>query len=69
MKNEWISVKERIPTNRNIVLITNIDSDTTSEHWVCAGEISENGEWHNQFCPDDTVIVTHWMPLPNPPSK
>lgn len=47
--SKWISVKERVPQNRDIVLVTNIDAEFVSEHWVCAGEINENGEWCNQI--------------------
>jgi len=65
----WISVKQRVPKNRDIVLVTNNDSEFESEHWVCAGEINEDGEWCNQFNTDDTIIVTHWMPLPKPPAR
>lgn len=63
---EWISVKEKVPTNRNLVLVSNVDSKHKADHWICAGELNENGEWCNQFS-DDTIIVTHWMPLPEPP--
>lgn len=66
---KWISVKEQLPLNREIVLVTNIDSPFKDEHWVCAGEINQKGEWCNQFNYNDTIVVTHWMPLPQPPKK
>jgi hypothetical protein len=58
----WISVKDRIPVNQSLFLVTHID-----DGWVCCGELNENGEWCNQFS-DDTILITHWMPLPEPPS-
>ena len=64
---KWISVKERLPSIEDIFLVANIDSKNISDHWVCAGQINSNGEWCNQFCDSDTIKVTHWMPLPEPP--
>ena len=66
---EWISVKERVPVNRDIVLVANVDSKHKSDQWVCAGQLNEQGEWSNQFVDDDTILVTHWMPLPEPPKS
>lgn len=64
---EWISVKERLPdenriSNWNLVFIPSIKPGiqaavfNRSNSWMCNGE-------------DLTDVVTHWMPLPEPPQS
>lgn len=56
---EWISVKDRLPKNDEIVIIC------TDKNFIYAGELIgdtwflDNDSW--------TATVTHWMPLPQPP--
>ena len=56
---EWISVKDRLPDDDEIVIIC------TDENFIYAGELIgdtwflDNDSW--------TATVTHWMPLPQPP--
>lgn len=56
---EWISVKDRLPKDDEIVIIC------TDENFIYAGELIgdtwflDNDSW--------TATVTHWMPLPQPP--
>lgn len=56
---EWISVKDRLPEDDEIVIIC------TDENFIYAGELVgdtwflDNDSW--------TATVTHWMPLPAPP--
>jgi hypothetical protein len=57
----WISVNERIPMSQALFLVTNID-----DKWVCCGELNDDGEWCNQFS-EDTIRITHWALLPEPP--
>lgn len=78
-QNEWVSVNDRLPElnaegfSENVFAIAE-DYDkllvmcycTMPEGRVwanCYGEIDGHGEW------DDEYIVTHWMPLPKPPSQ
>ena len=55
----WISVKDRLPKNDEIVIIC------TDKNFIYAGELIgdtwflDNDSW--------TATVTHWMPLPQPP--
>lgn len=63
----WISVKDRLPTvyGEYIVYITLDDGETrvTCDRWVK----SSHERW---FLFDDTgAVVTHWMPLPEPPKE
>lgn len=58
---EWISVKDRLPKNNEIVIIC------TDKNFIYAGELIgdtwflDNDSW--------TATVTHWMPLPQPPTQ
>lgn len=56
---EWISVKDRLPEDDEIVIIC------TDKNFIYAGELIgdtwflDNDSW--------TATVTHWMPPPQPP--
>ncbi|TDB41250.1 DUF551 domain-containing protein [Photorhabdus khanii] len=68
---EWISVKDKLPKHREYVLAYTNCFDIVMFYYdilwfECCTYISIDS------CTDDTierngVIVTHWMPLPNPP--
>lgn len=65
MMNEWISVKDRLPKSRFVVLayekpLNSINMsfyEKNSESWIDC----DSGYYLNS--------VTHWMPLPNPPEE
>lgn len=61
--HDWISVKDRLPENKQIVLVIN----NLGEIAVCRADIS----WNFIFMLNDTNLqiknVTHWMDLPEPP--
>ena len=65
--NEWVSVEERLPPLRKNVLVCAY----WHEHWgVYMGWNSGHG-W-TVFCgigQRSDVQVSHWMPLPAPPTK
>ena len=60
----WISVKDRLPSNSADVLVTDGDAcmvawyNEDKRHWV----LWDLGFWHSED-------VTHWMPLPEPPKE
>ena len=82
---EWISVKDRLPermriiseiTNQRVVLPyservfawTNVGGMTVQyyhdrEQWFVSPPILKN-----ILC-DGSIVVTHWMPLPEPPGE
>ena len=61
MKNEWISIKDRLPKEREHVLAC----DANWENYYIATCVS--GDWVNgEF---KTIYVTHWMPLPLLPKE
>lgn len=73
MPNEWISVKEKVPENREWVLIIG----EFTEGGFCVPHIAEfdSGVWRvDRYVGFDYekligAKVTHWMPLPEPPEE
>lgn len=60
---KWIPVSERLPDNDYWVLCLKYDGD----YWVAAWNYidwmwSDQNEWYAE------KDITHWMPLPEPPS-
>lgn len=65
---EWIKVEERLPENRKIVLIFwNYEGKDriTSGSYNCTSKGNEY--WAHGAATQ--LRVTHWKPLPNPPTK
>ncbi len=60
----WISVDDNLPDDGETVIVAMPD------HWdpVDVGYLEE-GEWTNYEGEPHTGVVTHWMPMPEPPSK
>lgn len=58
--NEWISVKERLPEDDVDVLTRRATGMSVESHCGFGWLYDEyNGRW----------VVTHWMPLPEPPKE
>lgn len=72
--SEWISVKDRLPNDEDLkkseeydflcrVIIPQDGGDAIPETRICHFGLFER-KW------DTTgIIVTHWMPLPDPPKE
>ena len=59
---EWISVKDRLPkVNESILCYQTI-------YGRSVGVMDDLGQFRFNH-PGDTLKPTHWMPLPEPPSK
>ena len=78
--SEWISVKDRLPNHNDSVVFADIAHGEI--YSVVAGDF-HYGEFRADTCGlqasnydggaciylDSNMDVTHWMPLPEPPSK
>ncbi len=74
---EWISVKERLPSDHCIVKIKNKNGlECEAYYW------KDGANWLQFYCSPTLISsfqerktkdflfdVTHWMPLPNPPKE
>ncbi len=64
LPNSWISVKERLPEQRDDYLVCTEDAEV----YVCEYIPSVKQWWNGQELICDGRI-THWMPLPSPPGE
>lgn len=62
-ENEWISVNDRLPENRQLV-ITYWEYQGVKK--VTSGSYNANSDYW-QHGAATQLKVTHWMPLPSPP--
>lgn len=60
LRNPWISVKDRLPEEKTLVLAFVNYPDESRYHHV---SFYLDGYWSGL----QASFVTHWMPLPNPP--
>ena len=63
-KPGWISVKERLPKEFDQALV--YDGDKHYPIGIC--HKGESGIWHSDMA-YGMGIITHWMPLPEPPEE
>lgn len=61
----WISVKDRLPVAKEVVLTYETAFDSMS----MAFRLSNTGEFINVGDYYALDAVTHWMPLPKPPKE
>lgn len=67
-KSEWISVKDGLPgTGGDNVLVTN-GSDIEIAFWFNYFELNV-WSFSNELARYGFGLVTHWMPLPEPPEE
>lgn len=59
---EWIKCSERIPNDRERVLVINFEAVFPRP------VIADYADW-SRFAWHKTKGITHWMPLPPPPSE
>jgi hypothetical protein len=59
---EWISVKDRLPENRQEVLGAYVLEELEQSVLLFA-----RGEFRTKYGSEFYGVVTHWMPLPEPP--
>ena len=61
-KTKWISVEERLPDDREYVIVAERRGEV-SEAFYCSGGFTL------MYDEDEVALVTHWMPMPEPPEK
>lgn len=58
----WISVKDRLPEEKQSVLVHYVDG------WMPIAFLI-NGKWYQSGGETSWLSVTHWMPLPEAPKE
>jgi hypothetical protein len=67
---KWISVKERLPASGSVALCGNFANQPKFQRQQFVAIYGSKRGWHQWFDDDDIrVAVTHWMPLPDPPTE
>ena len=68
---EWISVKDKLPDQSGEVLVIVSGNPQKNITLNCAYELAEYDPydgWIMEMWPEwEDAVVTHWMPLPQPP--
>ena len=68
---EWISVKDKLPDQSGEVLVIVSGNPQKNITLNCAYELAEYDPydgWIMEMWPEwEDAVVTHWMPLPEPP--
>ena len=66
---EWISVKDRLPENRQTVLCYSINPHLSIFEEHEGRNVFYDGFTHCYCAVGEIMGVTHWMPLPKPPGE
>jgi len=76
-QNNWIKVTEWLPDEMEVVLCI-LECDADYEYQVCICQFQDNVFTHPdgeispykiEDCEHDELQITHWMQLPEPPTK
>jgi hypothetical protein len=63
-KSDWIAVEDRLPVNFESVLLVNHDEGDYVLQGYC-----HDGDWYSDYGVSELIGVSHWMPLPELPTK
>ena len=66
-KSKWIKVEDELPPLRTYVIAYVVNLFGKGQKFVSEVYFSSDQEWI--INEDDKCIVTHWMPLPDPPNE
>jgi len=62
-ETKWISIKDRLPKPENVVMVT-YKYPTGRQEVTMSFTTEKHPEFFDHVCYD---LITHWMPLPEPP--
>ena len=69
----WIPIEERVPPLDVVVLIAEYDSRPKVEMYFVSTAYRLNDRWfeptHGEEITLKGQVITHWMPLPDPPNR
>lgn len=69
---EWINVKDRLP-EQDVYVLCNYIALGKHQYQTVGRLWSVNGRWDldddSEYDVLNTKVVTHWMPLPEPPKE
>lgn len=68
--SDWISVKDRLPERKYVDYLVATRLQTYGSKGINVAWLNDdNGVWksNDEWICDGREIVTHWMPLPEPP--
>ena len=66
----WIPVSERLPDAADAYLVVCDEQEDGEQIVISTGQYEGDGRWtpdYNHMLP--SYVVTHWMPLPEPPAQ
>lgn len=71
---EWISIKDKLPVPCNMVLVVHEDKEIYIGNWTQSYKGFDynadfNRHYNDRQNPHADKVITHWMPLPNPPKE
>ena len=69
-RQQWISVKDRLPTDKRFVLVyVKHPVSHSFPAWSCIMTDMYLGDRWAENADEEVHEVTHWMPLPEPPKE
>ena len=77
MRGMWISVKDRLPDSNGLYIVTACDEGCSAGEGIWYDTVVVTAEYYDGIWTwfeggseyDLSGIVTHWMPLPEPPEE
>lgn len=77
LREQWISVKNRLPDSNGIYIVTACDEGCAAGEGIWYDTVVVTAEYYNGCWTwydggneyDLDGIVTHWMPMPEPPEE
>ena len=66
---EWISVKDELPPNKDWYLCAGVEAVDGRLHEARVRILRPYYTWISNWNDAGNFVVTHWMPLPEPPKE